>query len=60
MKEKNPTWNRIKVMRSTSYTDSKRQKSFLRPPILNDETSTKKKISKEKSNDEPEQLEFNF
>ena len=60
MKEKNPTWNRIKVMRSTSYTDSKRQKSFWRPRVLNDETSTKKKISKEKSNDEPEQLEFNF
>ena len=60
MKEKNPTWNRIKVMRSTSYADSKRQKSFWRPTILNDETSTKKKISKEKSNDEPEQLEFNF
>ena len=60
MKEKNSTWNRVKIMRSTSYADSKRQKSFWRPPVLNVEASTKKKISKEKSNDEPEQLEFNF
>mgnify|MGYP001247763042 CR=1 FL=1 len=60
MKEKNSTWNRIKVMRSTSYTDSKRQKSFWRPRVLNDKSSTKKKISEEKTNGEPEQLEFNF
>ena len=60
MKEKNSTWNRLNGMRSTSYADNKRQKSFWRPRVLNDETSTKKKISKEKFNDEPEQLEFNF
>ena len=60
MKEKNSTWNRVKIMRSTSYADSKLQKSFWRPPVLNNEASTKKKISEEKTNDEPEQLEFNF
>ena len=57
MKEKNPTWNRLNRMRSTSYADNKRQKSFWQPPI---KKSIKEETFEEKSNDEPEQMEFNF
>jgi hypothetical protein len=60
MKEKNSTWNRLNGMRSTSYGDNKRQKSFWRPREKAQKNETKKKISEEKTNDEPEQLEFNF
>ena len=63
MNEKNSTGNRFNGMHSIGYTDSKRQKSFWRPPQLptvDVENSTEKPLSKEKSNDEPEQLELNI
>ena len=50
-------WKKFNGMASTpSY--NKQQKNFWRPPTLNVENSTEKKVSKEKSNKEPEQLEL--
>ena len=63
MKKKNPTWNRFNGMHSAGYSDNKRQRNFWRPPslpIVDVKNSTEEKLSEEKSNDEPEQLEFNF
>ena len=58
MKKKNPTWNRFNGMHSAGYSDNKRQKSFWRPPPVDVKNPTEEKLSEEKSNDEPEQLEL--
>ena len=58
MKKKNPTWNRFNGMHSAGYSESKKQKNFWRPPLVDVKNSTEEKLSEEKSNDEPEQLEL--
>ena len=48
-------------MHSAGYSDNKRQRNFWRPPsppIVDVKNSTEEKLSEEKSNDEPEQLEL--
>ena len=50
-------WKKFNGMASTpSY--NKQQKNFWRPPLVDVKNSTEEKLSEEKSNDEPEQLEL--